>query len=68
MPTPRKPQTNQERFMRAISTLQLIQRTDPASSMAKAAGRALVPLLKEQATMAAAPPIVPAAPLVGSGG
>lgn len=46
---------NRDRLLRAIRCLQLIQRTNaPASSIAKAAGKALVPLLKEQAEL---PPI-----------
>jgi hypothetical protein len=51
--------SNPERLLRAIRCLQLLQRTNaPSSSIAKAAAKALVPILKE---MAALP--VDAAPL-----
>lgn len=44
--------TNKDRLLRAIRCLQQIQRTnDPKSSIAKAATKALAPLLKEMATM-----------------
>lgn len=54
---------NRDRLMRAIRGLQLLQRTNaPNSSIAKAAIKALAPLLKESAAMPPdAPPIVPAA-------
>jgi hypothetical protein len=43
--------TNHDRLLRAIRTLQLLQRTnDPQSSVAKAVTKALSPLLKEMAT------------------
>lgn len=39
---------NRDRLLRAIRALQLLQRTNPpASSISKAAGKALVPLLQE---------------------
>jgi hypothetical protein len=44
--------TNKDRLLRAIRCLQLIQRTNaPNSSIAKAAGKALVPLLDEMAKL-----------------
>lgn len=46
------PAINKDRLNRAIRCLQLLQRTNaPASSIAKSAGRALVPLLKEMAAL-----------------
>lgn len=56
------PKINKERLLRAIRCLQLLQRTNaPASSIAKAAGKALVPLLKEMADLPAdAPPLAEA--------
>jgi len=50
---------NKDRLLRAIRGLQLIQRTNaPTSSIAKAASKALAPLLKEMASLPAdAPPI-----------
>lgn len=46
--------TNNDRLLRAIRGLQLLQRTNaPASSIAKAATKALAPLLKEMALAAA---------------
>lgn len=43
--------TNHDRLLRAIRCLQHLQRTNaPNSSMAKAAAKALVPLLKEMAS------------------
>lgn len=45
-------QTNKDRLLRVIRGLQLIQRTNPPnSSIAKAAGKALVPLLAEMANL-----------------
>ena len=44
------PKTNKDRLLRAIRSLQQIQRTnDPKASIAKAATKALLPLLKEMA-------------------
>jgi hypothetical protein len=50
---------NKDRLLRAIRCLQLLQRTNaPTSSMAKSAAKALVPLLKEMASLPAdAPPL-----------
>lgn len=49
--------TNKDRLLRAIRGLQLLQRTNaPASSIAKAASKALVPLLKQMADL---PPDAP---------
>jgi hypothetical protein len=50
---------NKDRLLRGIRCLQLVQRTNaPTSSIAKAATKALAPLLKEMADMPAdAPPI-----------
>lgn len=46
--------TNKDRLLRAIRCLQLLQRTNaPTSSMAKAAAKALTPLLKEMASLPA---------------
>jgi len=43
---------NRDRLLRAIRGLQLLQRTNaPNSSMAKAATKALAPLLKEMASL-----------------
>jgi hypothetical protein len=54
--------SNKDRLLRAIRCLQHLQRTNaPNSSMAKAAAKALAPLLKEMATLPAE-----AAPLTGS--
>lgn len=51
---------NHERILRAIRCLQLIQRTNaPKSSIFKAAGKALQPLMQEQSTM---PPLPDKAP------
>jgi hypothetical protein len=51
---------NHERLLRAIRCLQLIQRTNaPKSSIFKAAGKALGPLMTEQSTM---PPLPAKAP------
>jgi hypothetical protein len=48
---------NQERLLRAIRCLQLIQRTNaPKSTIFKAAGKALAPLMDEQSTMPPLPP------------
>ena len=48
------PKTNHDRLLRVIRGLQLLQRTnDPKSSIAKSAGKALLPLLKEMATQPA---------------
>lgn len=48
---------NRERLLRAIRCLQLIQRTNaPKTTIFKAAGKALVPLMAEQATLPPAPP------------
>lgn len=56
--------TNHDRLLRAIRCLQLLQRTnDPKSSIAKAAAKALAPLLKEMASL---PPEV--LQLTGQGG
>jgi hypothetical protein len=57
-------QQNNQRLLRAIRCLQLIQRTNaPTSSMAKSAAKALVPLLKEMASLPAdAAPLVEPAP------
>jgi hypothetical protein len=53
--------TNKDRLLRAIRCLQLLQRTNaPASTMAKSAEKALVPLLKELASLP-----VEAEPLTG---
>lgn len=53
---------NTERLLRAIRTLQLLQRTNsPRSSLAKSAGKALVPLLKELAERTNADPLIEAA-------
>jgi len=50
---------NHERLLRAIRCLQLIQRTNaPKSSIFKAAGKALAPLMQEQSTMPPLPPRV----------
>lgn len=47
-------ETNKDRLLRAIRTLQLIQRSNsPASSIFKASSKALTPLLKEMAAMPA---------------
>jgi len=53
--------TNQDRLLRAIRSLQLLQRTNaPTSGIAKAAAKALVPLLAEMAKQPAdAAPILP---------
>lgn len=46
--------TNQDRLLRAIRCLQLLQRTNaPNSSLAKAVTKALAPLLKEMASLPA---------------
>lgn len=72
--------TNHERLLRAIRCLQLIQRTNaPKSSIFKAAGKALGPLMQEQSTLPPLPdkprraaqnfaPPADASPLEGSGG
>lgn len=53
---------NKDRLLRAIRGLQLLQRTNaPNSSMAKAATKALAPLLKEMASL---PP--DAAPIIAA--
>jgi len=50
--------SNKDRLLRAIRALQLLQRTNaPNSSIAKAAAKALVPLLAEVATMKDAAPL-----------
>jgi len=53
--------TNQDRLLRAIRCLQLLQRTNaPTSSIAKASTKALGPLLDEMAKLPAdAAPIAP---------
>lgn len=57
---------NRDRLMRAIRCLQLLQRTNaPNSSLAKAAAKALTPLLKESAAM---PPDVPPLEADAAGG
>jgi len=52
--------TNKDRLLRAIRCLQLLQRTNaPNSSLARAAAKALSPLLKEMAALPAdAAPII----------
>lgn len=44
----KKPQTNRDRLLRAVRTLQHLQRTNaPKSTISKAATKALIPLLEE---------------------
>jgi hypothetical protein len=59
---------HRERLLRAIRCLQLIQRTNsPSSSLAKAVGKALVPLLKEYGDYVISPADEPKAPPKGDG-
>lgn len=56
-------QQNRDRLLRAIRGLQLIQRTNaPKSSLSKAAGKALAPLLEEMEKHPAPAPVVAPAP------
>jgi len=57
-------QQNNDRLLRAIRCLQLLQRTNPpTSSLAKAVSKALAPLLKEMANLPAdAAPITDSPP------
>jgi hypothetical protein len=60
----KKPQTNRDRLLRAVRTLQHLQRTNaPKSTISKAAGKALIPLLEEMENhpLDAPQPITPAA-------